>query len=95
MHRPKRGTTMQDETNLDRRPSVNVTVPGKYFRQWLKEDSETARRKMRYDLAKESLPYVTWLFTVVLTSIVYREALIAVVPSALTLILHYIKKRFD
>jgi hypothetical protein len=84
---------MDEETQVNRAPKVSVTVPEKYFCQWLREDSKTNRLKLRYDLTKESLPYVTVLFTLVLTSIVYREALIVVVPAVVTLILHHLKKR--
>jgi hypothetical protein len=84
---------MQDEGQESHSAKISVTVPEKQFGQWLKEESKTTRLKIRCDLTKESLPYVTALLIVVLTTFVPREALIAVVSPVLIWILHSLRNR--
>jgi hypothetical protein len=67
---------MEEETRLD--PIANV--PERYFPQWLREQSKTERLKLRYDLAKESVPHISALFVYALTLIFCKEALIVVLP---------------
>jgi hypothetical protein len=86
---------MQDERQISAGTNISVTVPEKHFSQWLKEESKTTRLKIRCDLTKESFPYITVLLILALTSIVYREALIGVVPTVLTWTLHNLKKRLS
>jgi hypothetical protein len=83
---------MEEETQENHSPKVSVTVPERYFPRWLREDSKINRLKLRYDLIKESLPYVTALVTLVLALVFCREALIFVILTVLTL-LYRRKKR--
>jgi hypothetical protein len=79
---------MEHETQSSQTNKINVNVPKKQFSKWLREDSRTARLKIWCDLAKESFPYVSVVVVVGLTCFVYREALIVVVPSILTWLIH-------
>jgi hypothetical protein len=72
-----------------------VVVPEKHFLKWHQEETSIVRSKMRYDFAKESLPYTTALLVLVFTGIFYREALIGLAPTLSTWIIHSLKKHFE
>ena len=74
---------------------LGTTVPQKHFLKWMHEQSSITKLKLRYDLAKESLPYFTALLMLIFTGIVYREALIGVAPTLFAWIIHSLKKRAE
>jgi hypothetical protein len=86
---------MEQKVNSIPAASTAISVPEKHFLKWLNEQSRIARLKLKYDLAKESLPYITALLMLIFTGLVYREALIGVAPTLFAWIIHALKKRSE
>lgn len=75
--------------------TASVDIPKRFFLKVVQIQSDITVLKMRYDLARESLPYVTALLMMIFTGLVYKEALIGVAPTLLAWVVHSLRKRFD
>jgi len=84
---------MLSENGSNITSQIYVNVPERDFSKWLREESRNTRLRIRCDFVIASLPYLTVVVILLLTSIVYRQALIGLAPTLVIWLLRNPKNR--